>query len=165
MDKIFDLLFSPKNFFKNSRPRPGDSIFSLVVVWAVNVLVIFPMFKNMPFFGGFWLFSLILLGLLAVYAAFAAGIHLLATGNHDLFRNFPYTVFPHILTGWIVTLSVFSGFFAFFLAIPVAWSVFLEFYLVRASTGKGLVYTLVARAARDVIFFMGIYAFLKGGLF
>ncbi|MGC9218684.1 MAG: hypothetical protein ACP5G8_04695, partial [Athalassotoga sp.] len=70
--------------------------------------------------------------------------------------GFPYVLIPHILTGWILSVALFWNLSYIFLAIPIVWSVLLEFYLVRSSMGRGILYTLTMRIGRDFVFFLVI---------
>ncbi len=163
MDKIFDLVFSPRLFFKTSRFDLLSSTLTIFVVWIVNVLILFPMLGNIPFFGGFYIFSAILLGLIAIYYALAIGIHRIAgKGGKTVFLGFPFVLFPHVMTGWIFSIYFLWKWAAVLFLIPIFWSFILEFYLVRSSMGYGMIYTVIVRITRDIIFFVSLYAFLKG---
>ncbi len=165
MDKIFDLVFSPKLFFKTSKFGFLSSILAIFVVWIVNVLILFPMFKNIPFFGGFYASSAILLGLIVVYCALAIGIHrIVGKGGKTVFLGFPFVIFPNVMTGWIFSIYFIWKWAAVLFLIPIFWSVMLEYYLVRSSMGYGMAYTVIVRITRDIIFFVSLYAFLKGWL-
>uniref|UniRef100_A0A7V3RFC7 Uncharacterized protein n=1 Tax=Mesoaciditoga lauensis TaxID=1495039 RepID=A0A7V3RFC7_9BACT len=153
MNKIFDLFFSPKIFFKDSRFGPFDAIFVTLLIWIVNMIIIFPTFKNMPLFGGFIPFAIVVLVLLFIYELFSGVIHKFLSKDQNVFWGLPYALVPHILTGWIISVAIFWEVAYIFLIIPIAWSVILEFYLVRSSTGRGILYTLVIRASRDLVFF------------
>jgi len=156
LSKIFDLFFTPKTFFKNSTFGPFDSIFSTLILWFVNILVIFPIFKDTPLFGGFFNFSLVILIFIFLYEIFSGALHMFIARNEKVFWGFPYVLMPHILTGWIFSIAIFWNVAYIFLAIPIGWSVLLEFYLVRSSMGRGILYTLTMRIVRDFIFFLVI---------
>ncbi|HEU24871.1 MAG: hypothetical protein C0176_05700 [Mesoaciditoga sp.] len=151
-DRIFDLFFSPKRFFKGSHFAPYDAIFAILLLWIVNVLAVFPTFKEIPFFGGFSGFSLVILGLISFYALFSASLHMFFSKQSNLFWGFPYVLIPNILTGWFISVGVMDHFYYVLLAIPIIWSVILEFYLVRAIMGKGILYTILMRLIRDFVF-------------
>ncbi len=161
MNKIFDLFFTPKTFFKNSIFGPFDSILATLILWFVNVLVIFPIFKETPLFGGFFDFSLVILAFIFLYEIFSGALHMFVARNEKIFWGFPYVLMPHILTGWILSIGIFWNLFYVFLIIPIGWSILLEFYLVRSSMGKGILYTLTMRIARDFVFFMVIGLILR----
>ncbi len=156
MNKIFDLFFTPKTFFKNSTFGPFDSIFAILILWIVNVLVVFPIFKETPLFGGFFDFSLVILAIIFLYEIFSGALHMFVAKNEKVFWGFPYVLMPHILTGWILSIGIFWNLSYVFLVIPIGWSILLEFYLVRSSMGRGILYTLTMRIARDFVFFMVI---------
>ena len=163
MDKIFDVIFSPRNFFRAKRYKPLDSLIVILVIWLMNMFIIYPSLRAIPFWGGYILFSLVLLGLFFVYCVFSVAIHMIVGGaRRSAMMGFPYVLIPHIMSGWFFTLSLNNKWISFLYVIPVAWSIILEFYLVRSSTVHGIVYTLVVRFARDIIFFVGIYVFLRG---
>ena len=163
MDKIFDLVFSPRTFFKTSKFDFISSVTALLIVWFVNVLILFPSFKNIPFFGGFYVFSIILLGLMVVYYLLSVAIHRIAgKGGKKVFFGFSFVLFPHVMSGWIFSMGFLWKWAFILLLIPILWSIVLEFYLVRSSMGYGMIYTIVVRITRDIIYFVSLYAFLKG---
>lgn len=161
MDKIFDLFFAPKSFFKNSRFGPFDALIATLIIWIVNVLILFPVFKETPLFGGFFNFSILLLAFIFLYNIFAGALHMFFSKNEKAFWGFSYAMMPNILTGWIFSIAIFWNLCYIFLVIPVGWSILLEFYLVRSSMGKGLIYTLIIRVARDLIFLIIISFIFK----
>jgi hypothetical protein len=156
LNKIFDLFFTPKVFFKNSTFGPFDSLLSTLILWLVNIIVIFPVFKETPLFGGFFYLSLVILALIFLYEIFSGALHMFVARNEKVFWGFPYVLIPHILTGWILSVALFWNLSYIFLAIPIVWSVLLEFYLVRSSMGRGILYTLMMRVSRDIVFFLVI---------
>ncbi len=163
MDKIFDVIFSPRNFFRVPKYKPLDSLFVILVIWITNALILYPLLKSTPFFGKYVLLSLIVLGLFFVYCIFAIAIHLIiGKANRNVTIGFPYVMVPHVMSGWIFSLTLNGKWLSLLYLIPLVWSVMLEFYLVRSSTIHGILYTIVVRVARDVIFLLGVYAFLRG---
>ncbi len=163
MDKIFDVVFSPKNFFRVSKYKRFDSVIVLLTVWFTNVLVLYPSLKYTPFFGRFVIFSLIGLGLFFIYCILSIAVHVIFGGaKRDSMIGFPYVMIPHVMSGWFFLLSLNNKWLSFLYLLPVGWSVILEFYLVRSSTTHGMIYTIVVRFSRDVIFVLGMYAFLRG---
>ncbi len=165
MDKIFDLFFTPKLFFKNSKFGPMDSLFATLILWIVNLFIIFPVFKDTPFFGGFAGLSLALLIIIFLYELFSGALHMFTSKNQNVFWGFPYVLIPHILTGWIVSAAIFWPFSYIFLIIPIIWSVLLEFYLVRSIIGRGILYTIVIRFSRDLVFFAAVSFILRRWFF
>lgn len=151
-DRIFDLLFTPKRFFKSSNFTPSDAIFAILFLWIVNVLVIFPIFKETPFFGGFLGLSIVILAVIVFYELFSASLHMFFARQSKVFWAFPYVMIPNILTGWFISIGIFSSLYYVLLAIPIGWSILLEFYLVRALMGKGILYTIIVRLIRDFVF-------------
>ncbi len=140
-----------------------DSIIVILVIWFTNVLVLYPLFKDAPFFGNYIFFSLVGLGMLFVYYIFSVAIHMIiGRADRKTMMSFAYVLIPHVMSGWFFSLALMNKWANFLYLIPLTWSVVLEFYLVRASTYHGMIYTVVVRFARDVIFFFGVYAFLRG---
>ena len=163
MDKIFDVIFSPRIFFKAAKFNPTSTIITILILWLTNILILFPTLKSIPFFSGYLMFSIIVLGILIVYCAFATALHIIVgKGGRTIGLSFPYVLIPHMMSGWILSMSLLYKWATVFFLIPIAWSVILEFYLVRSSMGHGILYTVVVRVVRDVIFFMCLYAFFRG---
>lgn len=164
MDKVFDLIFAPKGFFKNSTFGPFDTLIATLIIWIVNAMILFPVLKDTPLFGGFFDFSVLLLAFIFLYNIFAGSFHMFFSKSKNAFWGFSYVMMPNILTGWIFSVAIFWNLFYILLIIPVGWSVLLEFYLVRSSMGKGILYTLIMRIARDLIFLIIILFIFNRGL-
>ncbi len=163
MDKIFDVIFSPRIFFKTARFNPTGTLIPILILWFTNVLILFPTLKSIPFFSGYLMFSVILLGIFLLYCAFATALHIIVgKSGRVIGLSFPYVLMPHIMSGWIFSMSLFYRWATILFLIPITWSVILEFYLVRSSMGHGMLYTVIVRTTRDVIFFMCLYAFFRG---
>ncbi len=163
MDRIFDVIFSPRIFFKRAKFNPISTLITILILWFTNILILFPTLKSIPFFSGYIVFSMIILGILIVYCAFATALHMIVgKGGRIMGLSFPYVLIPHVMSGWIFSMSLFYKWAAVLFLIPIIWSIILEFYLVRSSMGYGILYTVIVRIVRDVIFFMCLYAFFKG---
>jgi len=163
VDRIFDVIFSPRIFFKTAKFNPIDTLIGILVLWFTNILILFPTLKNIPFFSGYLVFSVILLGILLIYCAFATALHMMVgKGGKIIGLGFPYVLMPHVMSGWIFSMSLLYKWMAILFLIPITWSIILEFYLVRSSIGYGMLYTVIVRIVRDVIFFACLYAFFRG---
>ncbi len=163
MDKIFDALFSPRVFFRNGHVSPWDSLKVIVLIWFIDVVIMYPTLKSCPFFGNYVLFSLVLLVIAIVYFLWTMVTHMIFTPvKRDVVWRLPFVFLPHIVSGWIVALSLKSTTMLALFIIPIGWSTILEFYFVRATAGRGMFYTLILRAVRDAIFIVAVISFLRG---
>ncbi len=165
MDKIFDALFSPRVFFKSGRVLLSDSVKAVLVVWLTNVIVLYPTMKNCPFFGNYVFFSFVALAIFSLYLLWTLVTHFVISRiAKDSMWKLPFVFLPHIMSGWIFALSLRNAWIFLFFVVPVVWSTVLEFYFVRVTIGRGVLYTVILRIVRDVAFAVVTISFLRGWL-